>query len=241
VNVDLLVLAVLVLFAVLGAVSGMLRQLVTLASTVLGYLGARYLAPAVAAGFTRGPAQPVARAIAGALFFFAVMFLAGFLGRTLVSRMGGGRALRSPTDRGLGALLGAAKAALGLWVLLSAFVLLGRPVGPSFFRLEPQGGDFANLASDYNALDSWVGQTGATLRRVLVALRDPVAAPGLAQDEDFRALLDDPRLQQILQQSAGISGVAGLAPTPETLRLLSDPAFLQRLEKAQKKLDQITK
>lgn len=240
-NVDLLVLAVLVLFAVLGASSGVLRQMVMLTSTVLGYLAARYLAPPVATGFTRGPAQPLARALAGVLFFFAVMFLAGFLGRTLIARMGGGRAVRSPADRGLGALLGAAKAALGLWVVISAFVLLGRPVGPSFFRLEPQGGDFTGLAADYNALDTWVGPTGTTLRRVLVALRDPAAGPGLAQDEDLRALLEDPRLQQVIQQSASVSGGINLTASPEMLRLLADPVFLQRLEKAQKKLDQITK
>ncbi len=239
-NIDLTVLALLVLFAVLGALSGALRQLVMLASALLGYLAARYLAPPVAAGFTRGSGQPAARALAGVLLFFAVLFAASFLGHALVARAGGGQAMRGPADRGLGALLGAAKAALGLWVVLSAFVLVGRPVGPSSFRLDPRDSDFAAIAGDFNVLDAWVSPTAATLRRVLRALRDPRASPRLLGDEDVRALLGDPRLQQLLAQSQGGAEEAGRAvTTPEALRLLSDRAFLDRLERAQRKLDQV--
>jgi membrane protein required for colicin V production len=240
VNVDLAVVALLVLFAVMGALSGALRQLVMLASALLGYLAARYLAPPLAAGFTRGSAQPVARAIAGVLVFFAVLFVASFLGHALVARAGGGQAVRGPTDRGLGALLGAAKGAMGLWVVLSAFVLVGRPVGPSFFRLDPRDSDFAAVAGDFNVLDTWASPTAATLRRLLRALRDPRASSRLTRDEDIRALLEDPRLQQLLARSQAGAQEAGRAvTTPEALRLLSDPAFLDRLQKAQRKLDHL--
>ncbi len=238
-NVDLTVLALLVLFAVLGARSGALRQLVMLASAVLGYLAARHFAPPLAAGFTRGAGQPVARALAGVLLFFAVLFAASFLGRSLIARIAGGQAMRGPADRGLGALLGAAKAALGLWVVLSAFVLVGRPLGPAAFRLTAGDSDFAELARDCNVLESWGGATAATLRSVLRALRDPGAASRLARDEDVRALLDDPRLKQLLEQSQRRPDDAGLIATPEALRLLKDPAFLDRLQRAQRKLDQV--
>ncbi len=238
-NVDLAVLALLALFAILGALSGALRQLVRLGSALLGYLAARYVAPPLAASFSRGAAQPVARALAGVLLFFAVFFVATFLGHALVSRAGGGQAARGPADRGLGALLGAVKAGLGLWVVLSAFVLVGRPVGPPAFRLDPRKGDFAAMARDYNVLDAWGSPTAAMLRRVLRALRDPEASKRLARDHDVRALLDDPRLQQLLAQSRNAQDDAGLlADTPDALRLLSDPAFLDRLQKAQRRLDQ---
>ena len=233
-NLDLLVLAVLVLFAVLGALSGALRQLVRLGSAVLAYLAARHLAQPLAAGFTRGVAQPLGRAVAGVLLFSAVFLVARVLGGAAAARLGRG-GIRGPADRGLGALLGAAKAGLATWVLLSALSLVGRPLGPAGFRIDPREGDFAALVAEHNALEAWAGPQAATLRRVLRAIEDPRAA-SLKQDGDVRALLDDPGLQGLLARRGAAAGIEG---TPEALKLLSDPAFLDRLEKAQRKIDRV--
>ncbi|HET8733042.1 MAG TPA: CvpA family protein, partial [Anaeromyxobacteraceae bacterium] len=47
-TIDLAVLGVLLLFAVAGAIGGALRQVVTLAAVVAGWLSARHLPPRLA-------------------------------------------------------------------------------------------------------------------------------------------------------------------------------------------------
>jgi membrane protein required for colicin V production len=70
------------------------------------------------------------------------------LGATL-SRQGGafGR-----VDRGLGALVGGAKAALVLWVMLSVLALWGRAVHLGPVHLDPRGSDLVAFAREHNAL-----------------------------------------------------------------------------------------
>lgn len=236
-SLDLAVLGILVLFAVLGASWGALRQLVFLGAAVAGVLAARALAPPIAAGFARSVPAPLARGAAVLLAFFGVLALASFAGNLALRWAGAGR-FWAPADRAAGALLGAVKAALALWVVLSALAFTG-PVGPGWLRLDPRGSDFAALARQHNLFDAWRSPTADLLRRLLLAARDPRGSARLLSDVELRGLLEDPRVQALLDEARS-SGQRDppLDRSPRALELLSDPEFLERLERAQKKLDE---
>jgi membrane protein required for colicin V production len=237
VSLDLAVLGAVVLLALAGAAWGALRQLTFLGAALLGYLAARALAPAVAAGFARSVPAPLSRVAAAVLIFFGVLVGASFSAHLLLRWMRVGR-FWGPADRALGALLGAAKAGLVAWVVLSALAFTG-PVGPSWLLLDPRGSDFAALAREHNLFETWRSPTSALLRRLLLVARDPRGSARLRSDVELRTLLEDPRVQSLLAE-ARASGERdpSLEKSPQALELLSDPAFLARLHKAQRKLDQ---
>jgi len=235
VTLDLAVLGILVLFAVLGARSGALRQLVFAGAAVLGWLAARELAAPVATGFGKTLPAALARGLAGVLLFFGVLVVASFAGHLVLRWSGAGR-LWTPADRALGAILGAAKAALALWVLLSAFVIYGRAVGP----LDPAASDLAALARERNLFDAWKGPGSDALKALVRVARDPVGSARLLGDVDARALLEDRRVQELIDEarSSGEKGAGAVLRSPRAAQLLSDPAFLERLEKAQRKIEE---
>ena len=232
-SLDLAVLGAVVLLALAGAAWGALRQLTFLGAAVLGFVVARALAPTVGRGMGGSLPEPVSRVAAALLIFFGVLFGASYFAHLLLRWMGAGRFWR-PADRALGALLGAAKAGLVAWVLLSALAFTG-PVGP----VDPRGSDFAALAREHNLFEAWRSPTAGLLRRLLKAARDPRGSARLLSDVEMRALLEDPRVQSLLQE-ARASGERdpALEKSPQARELLADPAFLSRLEKAQRKLDE---
>ncbi len=235
-TLDLACAGMVVLLAVLGAVSGALRQLLTLGAAVAGYLAARLLAPPVAAGLSRSLPAPAARATAGIVLFFATFVVAMLIGKLLLHSRPEGP-VPGPADRALGTFLGALKASLVLWVVLSALAIVDRPIGPGWLRLDPRHSDFASLARRHNVLEKWEGATGSALRGLLHVAKDPERAARLLADADGRRLLEDPRVQMLVEEARGGKDPASLAGSPAALRLLSDPAFLERLDKAQRRID----
>lgn len=234
-SLDLAVLGAVVALALAGAAWGALRQLTFLGAAVLGFVAARALAPAVAGGMAGSLPAPVSRVAAALLIFFGVLFGASFAAHLFLRWMGAGRFWR-PADRALGALLGAVKAALVAWVVLSALAFTG-PVGPGW--LDPRGSDFAALAREHNLFEAWRSPTADLLKRLLKAARDPRGSARLLSDVEMRSLLEDPRVQSLLQEArASGEREPALEGSPKARELLSDPAFLSRLEQAQKKLDE---
>ncbi|HET9552760.1 MAG TPA: CvpA family protein, partial [Anaeromyxobacteraceae bacterium] len=126
--IDLAVVLLVALFAVAGLLSGALRQVVQLAAVVAGWMAARHLG-ARAAGLLFGERPlPWQRAAAAAGLFLAVLVLVALLGRLAARLLQGPDGRPGPVDRLLGALVGAAKAGLFAWVLLSALALAGGPL-----------------------------------------------------------------------------------------------------------------
>jgi membrane protein required for colicin V production len=220
VTLDLVVLAVLVVATIGGAASGALQQVVQLAAVAVGWLAARHLGPQVAEGFGRSLPGFVARPAASALLFVGGAALAGFAGRALLRARGIAGAVRGPTDRGAGALLGGAKGALVAWVLLSAATLAGSfRLGP--VAVDPKTSDFAAFAHDHNLLARFDPEKARTLERLLRLARDPVEAARLERDPDARRLLEDPRVRALAKRHA--EGAPAEPTTDETERLLADP------------------
>lgn len=150
-TLDLLVLAALAAAALAGAATGLFRQLSRLVAAALALLGARALGPAIAGPVSRlvppFAVGPLSSALAFAMLYLMLALVLGAAARAL--RQAGG--LPAAVDRGGGALLGGAKAALVLWVLVSAAVAWGRPL-PGVGRLHVEASEFAAFARERNAL-----------------------------------------------------------------------------------------
>lgn len=150
--IDLAALGILALAAAFGAASGALHQGVQLAGMAVGWLAAWNLGAPVARGFARWLPPDAARGAAGLLLFAGFGVLAAWVGHRFLATRGLAAVVRSPPDRGLGALLGGAKAALVLWVALSALALAGGRVTLGRFALDGRGSDLLEVARRQNLL-----------------------------------------------------------------------------------------
>lgn len=150
-SLDQACVALVALAAVAGAFLGALSQLAQLGAMTAGWVGARLLGPG-AASLLRGRVPAfAAHPIGNVLAFVACAGTASLLLRALLQGAGARSAVRSGTDRGLGALLGAAQAALFLWVTLSALALWGRPVHAGPVDLDPRHSELVDLARKHRA------------------------------------------------------------------------------------------
>ncbi len=229
---DASLLAVLVVAAVLGALSGLLRPLFLFAGAALGWLAARHLAEPVGRVLASVVPASAARPAAAVLLFLLVAGLVAYLGRRLSrNREGEGR----PLDRAAGALLAGMAAAATAWVGL-AVAEAAAPSLPAGWQAALSRSDLAALVRENDLLGDWRrrAETGlATLLRVAGA---PGADARLSGDPDLRLLLQDPRVRALVEE-ARATGQEGARRSPEALRLLSDPDFRARLEAAQERLD----
>jgi membrane protein required for colicin V production len=148
VTIDLVVLAFLAVSALAGALSGALRQVVSLLAAAAGVLASRAWSAEVGAGLARR-FSGLARPLAPALLFFGA-FAVVSLGGALLLRAGGvSRVVRGPADRGIGALMGGAKGGVVAWALLSLLALAG-DLAPAALRAAARGSDLAALARAHN-------------------------------------------------------------------------------------------
>jgi membrane protein required for colicin V production len=203
-TLDLAVLGLLLLFAVAGAIGGALRQLVQLGAVVTGWLAARHLAPRLAGPLlgARPPAWERGARAAGC--FLAAVVLFTLVGRAVARRLHGRDGGPGPVDRAVGALLGAAKAALGCWVLLSALALAHGPLTLGGWRLDVRASDFGSLAARHNLLEAAAPRQARLLERLLEAARDPAVKERLRRgDAELQRALDDPRVKALLERAPG--------------------------------------
>jgi membrane protein required for colicin V production len=225
-SVDLAVLAVLAVTAMLGAGSGALKQLVSLAAAALGVVAARAFAGPVAEGLAATISGPVARVAAPALLFLGAFALASLVGAGVLRGTGVARVVRGPADRAAGAVLGGAKGALAAWVLLSALALAG-DAAPDAVRERTRGSDFAALAREHNLVSRLQPDAARSLERALDAARRARAAGDLARDPDSAKLLE-----QVRGLEAPGGGAIGSVDPAEAAKILEDPqvrALVERL------------
>jgi membrane protein required for colicin V production len=221
VTLDLAVLALLAAAALVGAASGALKQVVSLAAAALGVVAARAFTPHVAEGLARTLSH-AGRLVAPVLLFVGTFALASLAGAAILRATGIARIVRGPADRAAGAILGGAKAALAAWALLSALAL-AEDVAPALIAAHAKGSDFAALARAHN-LVSRDPNAARALERALAAARRARAAGQLARDPDSARLLE--RVQ-------GLEGAGGAPLDPaRAARVLEDPevrALVERL------------
>jgi uncharacterized membrane protein required for colicin V production len=219
-SLDLAIVGCVLLLAVLGAFTGILRQLLNLAAVLVGWLAARSLGPSVATGFSKTIPALVAGPIATVLIFFAAAVLTGILGRFALRLGHRSGVVHGSLDRGLGALLGAATGAFGLWVVLSALTFVGERVS-----------QFGAIARQHNLFEHLDAPAMRALKRLILAARDPLTAARLRTDADTQKLLSDPRIRALVNGPDAVAGRQGSERlSPEALRVLGDPAVVKQLE-----------
>jgi membrane protein required for colicin V production len=223
VTLDLVILAVLLLFTVAGAFSGALRQAFKLAGVVAGWLAAVHLAPRLAPLVFGARPFPWQRSATAVGTFVAVVVLVAIAGRLVRRAVQGPDGHPGPADRVLGALLGGAKAALAVWVVLSALALGGGRLALGPWSFDPRSSDFGSLAARHNLLVAADPAAAKTIERLLKLTQDPAARRELlARDPGLRKLLDDPRLGKLLERgsAAGADDAKALLEDPEVAPLL---------------------
>ncbi len=149
--VDLVSLAIVVMAAICGAFAGAVPQLAHAAAVAAGWGGARVLGPRVAPLLQGRVPAFAAHPIAGVIAFVACTLVATLVARVLIALTPLRRAPGTGADRGFGALLGGAQAALALWVALSALAVWNRPLQLGTVRLDPARSELVDVARGCNA------------------------------------------------------------------------------------------
>jgi len=147
---DFACVAVMSLASVGGAFTGALPQCSRLAGAVGGWLGASALGPLLEP-LLAGRVPAFAARPLSSIAAFVLCAAAAWLGVRALFRLAGGTA-RGSADRGLGALVGGAQAAVVLWVLLSALAAWGRPIHAGSLYLDGRSSDLVALAREHSAL-----------------------------------------------------------------------------------------
>lgn len=240
-TLDLIALGVVAFIAIWGAFSGFARQV---AQAVAGLAAVIAAAPA-----GRFFAEPMAKALqssltVGVVVATIVAFLAIYLlGRLLVTLMlrrllSGKDAKNRSADRTLGFLLGLTKAAVTLWIGLSAatfvennLVLAGRK-----YTFTPKDSKLTALARQYNFIEVVQFSGAKDLALAAKVASDPKAASKLKEDPDYLALMKDSRFQKVLQGDAWkkaleTGDVRALMQNNQLVELIHDPKMNHRLER----------
>src|SRR4051812_43715543 len=133
---DLFCAALIVFFAIRGAVRGFIRQVFGLLGFAGGILLARLAAPAFGEAFGKDLhlAPAIATAALAFLLFIAAELVARFLGRVVHEQLGGGVA--GGLNRVGGSWIGGGKGVLVVWALASLVALI-RPYLPRVERETP--------------------------------------------------------------------------------------------------------
>ena len=153
-TIDLVCLAVVVLAAIAGAFAGLLSQVTQLAAVAAGWLGARHLGPRLAPLLQGRVPAFAAHPLASVAAFLGCTVAALLVVRLLLAVTPLRRAPGSGADRGLGALLAAAQAALVLWIGLSALAVWGKPIRAGGVEVDPGRSELVGLARQHSALGS---------------------------------------------------------------------------------------
>jgi membrane protein required for colicin V production len=144
---DSAVVAVIVLFAVLGALTGLLLQVLRLVAAAAAAVAALELAePALAAFPGLLAAYPAVRPIAFQVGIFTIAYVAlSILARVVRGLIHGGDGGLSMADRLTGAIAGAAKGAVVAWFIVSVLIAAEERIGRPVPRLETEGSTAAEV------------------------------------------------------------------------------------------------
>jgi membrane protein required for colicin V production len=241
VTLDLVVAVAVLVFALLGAMSGFARQV---AQAVAG----------VAAFFAAGPAGrflglPVSQklnaslttgvVVASVLAFIVIYFSVRLVLAALIRRLIEGRDQPSfGADRLLGALLGGGKAAGMAYLGLCAATFLENNlvVAGKKYSLTPKDSVLVPLVRKYNLLEYQQFSGTSDLAKALKVARNPKTSSRLQGDPDFTAVMKDPRFKNLLNQKALLQALEsgdlhGLLSSNQVVELIQDPRMLHHLER----------
>jgi membrane protein required for colicin V production len=240
-KLDLIVLAVVALFGVLGLLSGAAKQLSHWAGLVFGYCAARPLATAlapVAAAKLGWPPILLNVMLSCSLFFLLSAIGAGIVHLLFAKLLQGHES--GPGNRALGAVLGAGKAGAGIFVALSALLFFEKPLAQAAgaFDSQTKGSAVVAFVRSHNLFAELHLPALAGVQKMLAAQQDPRAAQALLTNPSLKALLDEPRLKEVLadpsvRKALAAGDTTSLLGSAKLKELLSDPSLAERLSQMQ--------
>lgn len=232
-TLDLAFAGIVAFFGLLGAFSGALKQLRHWLGLIAAALAARplaarltpYAAPRL--GLSPSVANVALSALSFVLLLVAGTLAAGAALRGLFPDRQGGRG-----DRAFGFVLGAAKGAALLFVLLSLLVYFERPLtralgAPPAAWSSSRAVAFARRRDLFDAVPV---PALAMVQKLIDAARSPAGLKSLEDRPELRRLLDDPRLKAALQdgelsRALKSGNLSALRSNPRLKALLDDPRF----------------
>jgi membrane protein required for colicin V production len=236
-KLDMAVLGVMALFGLLGLVSGAVKQLSHWAGLVLGACAARPLASALTPWAAARLSWPpiLLNVMLSCLLFVVVSALGAVAAHFIFARLLQDHE-KGPTDRVLGLVLGAGKAAAGIFVALSALLFFEKPLAQAAgaFDAQTKGSQAVAFVRAHNLFASLRLPALSGARKMLEAQSDPRAMKALLDDPRLKALLDDPRLKAVLTDPAlrkalASGDTAALLENAKLKELINDPALAEQL------------
>ena len=234
-KIDVAVAFVVFFFGALGLWSGAIKQTAHLAGLAAGWPLARPLAGMIGPLVAKRVGYPLLITTIGCSFVvFFLLYVATVLILRFVLRKIFPDGEHGWLNRVGGFGLGAAKAALICFVVLSFVVLVENFIGSLWddFHKETRQSYSLRFARHHSLFASLPAVGG--LEKILKAGRDPSQALALASDPEFTALSRDPRVRGMIDD-AGIhhaleeGDYAELLSSVKVLDALNDPKMVERL------------
>ncbi|PTL78023.1 CvpA family protein [Vitiosangium sp. GDMCC 1.1324] len=239
-TIDLIILGLVLLFAVVGAISGGAKQIANMAALAVAWFVSRklgtYVGPKMAEAL--GGAPLLIGTVAGSLLLFiGVLVAVRYALTTLLQRLFGST---NPEKRGLdgaiGFVLGGARVVAITYVVLSALVFAEQYIIVAGKRMgvSPKDSLSFALARRYNLFE--MTQFAAVKDMVVVGkvASNPERARRLAENPAYKSLKQDPRFQRAmsdkqLREAMERGDTQAVLRSNLVLQLLQDPEFAARL------------
>ncbi|MFZ5444700.1 MAG: CvpA family protein [Myxococcota bacterium] len=240
-NLDLLALGLVALFAIWGAFSGFSKQVAHAVAGVAAVFAAgptgRFFGEAFAKSLQTS--LTVGVVIATVTAFVLTYLLVRLLLTAILKRLLAGKDPENRSaDRLFGFGLGGLKSAVAIWIGVSAatfiennLVLAGRK-----YTFTPKDSKLVAFARRYNFIETVQFSGGKDLALAAKLASDPKAAQKLKDDPDYAALMKDSRFRQVVQTDAWkkaleTGDVRGLMQNGQLVELIYDPKMSRHLER----------
>lgn len=239
---DLFILALVVVFAFVGGLSGASRQTAQLVALGVGYLCARPLGTAIGARLGTALHIPIVLGVIVATLVLFILVMASvrlLLTRILRHLLVGDDEEHRGLDRALGFGLGAFKVLLLAYFMVSALSFVEDNVSVAGNRIgfSPRDSFAFAFARKHNLFEMVQYRPVKDLVGIAQALSDPAKADRLRRDPAFRALKRDPRFQRSLKDEAMQKAIETgdyrtLLQSDDVVRLIQTPASAAQLRAA---------
>ena len=241
-NLDLILLCAVLLFALLGAFAGAAKQVANLVALVAAYACARPLGTLLGPLAARSVHVPLIVGVVGSTLatFLVVLVVVRYALTRVFRRVLAGRDPSSRgLDRTLGFLLGGLKVAAIAYVVVCAlsFVEQNVTVAGKKLGLSPRDSVAFEVARKYNLFEMTQFSAVQDLVRVARTASSPNGAARLKGDPAFVALKKDPRFlkaldEQGMKRAIETGDYQALLRSNVVMQLISDPAASARLAAA---------
>jgi uncharacterized membrane protein required for colicin V production len=245
-TLDGYILCAFALFALLGLISGAIKQVAQWLAIAAAYIFAKPAGVALAP--TLGPAlgmPPALAPIGLAAGLMLLTYLFGALALRFILKKILPVQEKGRTDRLIGLALGGAKGALLGWVVLSVALAFEEPLAKAGFDLEKKTKDShaAAFTRGHNLFDSLKMPAMESAKKFAALQGNPQALQEMLNDPKARELLDNPEIKKALndpelRRLAQSGNPAAILQDPRVKKMLEDPEIAKKLEELQKRAQQ---